>query len=83
MSTKALSRRTAVKAIGGAGAMLAAGIGCPAILKAEDKVKIGFLSGFDRSRDDPGRDTAQLLQTGRAGSQCRGWRRGAAARIRG
>src|SRR5690349_21642730 len=46
MSTKALSRRTAVKAIGGAGAMLAAGIGCPAILKAEDKVKIGFLSAL-------------------------------------
>ena len=45
MTTKMLSRRTAIKALG-ATAAVATGLGCPAILKAEDKVKIGFLSAL-------------------------------------
>jgi urea transport system substrate-binding protein len=46
MANGVLSRRTAVKAIGTATATVAAGIGFPAILKAQDKVKIGFLSAL-------------------------------------
>src|SRR5438105_5577893 len=44
MANDVWSRRTAVKAIGTAS--LAAGLGFPAIVRAEDKVKIGFLSAL-------------------------------------
>ncbi len=44
MTKKAITRRTTLKGLGGAAA--AAGIGFPCILKAQDKVKIGFLSAL-------------------------------------
>src|SRR4051794_21765927 len=40
------TRRTTLKALAGATALSAAGLGAPAILRAADKVKIGFLSAL-------------------------------------
>jgi len=41
-----LPRRVALKRIGGAAALATAGIGFPAILKAADKVKLGFMTAL-------------------------------------
>ncbi len=41
-----LSRRTTIKGIAGAAALSATGLGFPAILKAQDQVKIGFLTAL-------------------------------------
>lgn len=46
MSTRRITRRTALKGAGAAAAASVAGIGFPAILKAQDTVKIGFLSAL-------------------------------------
>lgn len=41
-----VTRRTAIKGIGGAAAVTATGLGFPAILKASDHITIGFLTAF-------------------------------------
>jgi ABC-type branched-subunit amino acid transport system substrate-binding protein len=46
MSRKVITRRATLKGIAGTGAIAAAGIGVPRLLKAQDKVKIGFLSAL-------------------------------------
>lgn len=46
MARSVISRRTAIRGLGGAAAFAAAGTGFPAIVKAQDKVKIGFLSAL-------------------------------------
>jgi urea transport system substrate-binding protein len=46
MTTRLVTRRTTLKGLGGTTAVAAAGIGAPRILKAADKVKIGFLSAL-------------------------------------
>jgi ABC-type branched-subunit amino acid transport system substrate-binding protein len=46
MGREIITRRTALKGLGGAAAVSAAGLGFPAILKAQDTVKIGFLSAL-------------------------------------
>jgi urea transport system substrate-binding protein len=43
---KGIPRRVALKRIGGAAALATAGIGLPAILKAADKVKLGFMTAL-------------------------------------
>jgi len=44
--TRLITRRTTLKGLGGTAAVAAAGIGAPRILKAADKVKLGFLSAL-------------------------------------
>ena len=46
MTIRMINRRTTLKGLAGSAAFAAAGIGAPAILKAADKVKIGFLSAL-------------------------------------
>jgi urea transport system substrate-binding protein len=46
MARRIVSRRTALTGLGGAAVLAATGIGAPGILKAQDKVKIGFLSAL-------------------------------------
>jgi ABC-type branched-subunit amino acid transport system substrate-binding protein len=41
-----VTRRTTLKVLGSGATVAAAGIGAPAILRAADKVKIGFLSAL-------------------------------------
>ncbi len=44
--TPLVDRRTTIKTVGGAAALAATGLGFPAILKAQDQVKIGFLTAL-------------------------------------
>src|SRR5579875_1009814 len=46
MAKAIISRRTALTGLGGAAVLAASGIGAPGILKAQDKIKIGFLSAL-------------------------------------
>lgn len=46
MAKAIISRRTALTSLGGAAVLAASGIGAPGILKAQDKIKIGFLSAL-------------------------------------
>lgn len=46
MEENRITRRTALKTIGAAVTMTAGGLGFPAILRAQDKVKIGFLTAL-------------------------------------
>lgn len=46
MPRKVMSRRTVLKGLGGTVALAASGLAFPSILKAQDKVKIGFLSAL-------------------------------------
>ena len=46
MEKSTVSRRTAIKSLVGTAALAGAVTGFPAILRAQDKIKIGFLSGL-------------------------------------